>query len=100
MLHSSFHLIDNVVEDDVFKRLTGKNNDKAPDRPRFSDFNRYGSLGIELPMSIIIGIFLGIWIGSMLGSKKLGALGGLVLGLAAVTRTLWKLMCHRNEDRK
>lgn len=61
------------------------------DREQMKLAGRVGSVGIELVIAMLIGWYGGRWLDEKLGTEKTFALIGLVLGLAAGFRSLFRL---------
>ena len=57
----------------------------------------YGTVGLELAISVLFGLFVGQWLDRKLGTRWL-ALLGFGLGLAAGVRTLWRAVKQANEE--
>ena len=49
------------------------------------------SLGLTFPLCIVLGFFLGRWLGAWFGHGGVGQWIGLMLGIAAAFRELYKL---------
>ena len=61
------------------------------DREQMKLAGRVGSVGIELVIAMLIGWYGGRWLDEKLGTSKTFALIGLLLGIAAGFRSLFRL---------
>ena len=57
----------------------------------------YGTVGLELAISVLFGLFVGQWLDRKLGTRWI-VLVGFGLGLAAGVRTLWRAVKQANEE--
>lgn len=57
----------------------------------------YGTVGLELALSVLLGLFVGSWLDRKLGTRWI-ALVGFGFGLAAGVRTLWRAVRQANQD--
>jgi ATP synthase protein I len=62
----------------------------------WKDVGRYGTVGLELALSILVGLFAGRWLDAKLGSAPWLTLTGLGFGLAAAIRTLYRAVQAAN----
>jgi ATP synthase protein I len=53
-------------------------------------FASYGSVGIELVLSIVVGLFGGRWLDERLGTGGILGVVGLVVGVVAGFRAVWR----------
>ena len=58
----------------------------------------YGTIGIELALSVFVGLFGGQWLDGKLGTEPWLTLAGLVLGAAAGFRSLWRVVAKANRE--
>lgn len=61
-------------------------------QPAYRDFGRFGTIGLEIALSIFLGMFIGYWI-----DEKIGVMGpflaiGFALGLAAAIKAVMRVM--------
>ena len=57
----------------------------------------YGTVGLELAISVLFGLFVGQWLDRKLGTHWI-AMAGFGLGLAAGVRTLWRAVKQANQE--
>ncbi len=57
----------------------------------------YGTVGLELALSVLLGLFVGSWLDRKLGTRWM-TLVGFGFGLAAGVRTLWRALRQANEE--
>ncbi|MCC6898161.1 MAG: AtpZ/AtpI family protein [Polyangiaceae bacterium] len=57
----------------------------------------YGTVGLELALSVLFGLFVGSWLDRKLGTHWI-ALVGFGFGLAAGVRSLWRALVQANRD--
>ena len=65
----------------------------------FQDLRLYGSLGIEMTASVLIGTFMGYWADKWLGTKPWLLIVGFILGAAAGFRNLFRLIAREDGDK-
>jgi len=71
------------------------------DRKRLvGDLRLYGSLGIEMAASVLIGTFIGYWIDKWLGTLPWILIIGFVFGAAAGFRNLYRFISREDRDKK
>jgi F0F1-type ATP synthase assembly protein I len=59
---------------------------------------RYGTVGLELALSILVGLLLGQWLDKKLHTHGVLTLIGLGYGLAAAVRVVWRALKQANRD--
>ena len=59
---------------------------------------RYGTVGLELALSILVGLFGGQWLDKKLGTHGILTLVGLAYGLAAGGRALYRALKSANQE--
>jgi len=59
---------------------------------------RYGTIGLELSLSILVGLFLGQWLDAKLHTHGVLTLIGLGYGLAAAVRVVWRALKQANRE--
>lgn len=64
------------------------------------DLRLYGSLGIEMAASVLIGTFIGYWIDKWLGTSPWILIIGFVFGAAAGFRNLYRFISREDRDKK
>ena len=57
---------------------------------------RYGTVGLELALSVLVGLFGGQWLDKKLGTHGILTLVGLGYGLAAGARAVWRALKRAN----
>ena len=57
---------------------------------------RYGTVGLELALSVLVGLFGGQWLDKKLGTHGILTLVGLGYGLAAGARSVWRALKRAN----
>jgi hypothetical protein len=73
-------------------RVIRRNGDVDPgERALWGDLM---SLGLAFPLCIVLGFFLGRWIGGWFGHPERGQWVGLVWGIVAAFRELYKVHCR------
>ena len=65
----------------------------------FQDLRLYGSLGIEMAASVLIGTLMGYWADKWLGTKPWLLIVGFILGAAAGFRNLFRLIAREDGDK-
>jgi ATP synthase protein I len=63
------------------------------------DLRLYGSLGIEMAASVLIGTFIGYWIDKWLGTLPWILIIGFVFGAAAGFRNLYRFISREDLNR-
>jgi len=58
----------------------------------------YGTVGLELAISVLFGLFVGQWLDRKLEAGGWVTLVGFGLGLAAGVRALWRAVRQANEE--
>jgi F0F1-type ATP synthase assembly protein I len=56
----------------------------------------YGTVGLELGLSVLVGVLGGQWLDTRLGTEPWLMVAGLVLGAVAGFRTLWRALAKAN----
>ena len=64
------------------------------------DLRLYGSLGIEMTASVLIGTFIGYWIDKWLGTSPWILIIGFIFGAAAGFRNLYRFIAREDRDKK
>jgi F0F1-type ATP synthase assembly protein I len=59
---------------------------------------RYGTVGLELALSILVGLLLGQWLDKKLHTHGVLTLIGLGYGLAAAVRVVWRALKQANRE--
>jgi len=59
---------------------------------------RYATVGLELAASVLIGLFGGQWLDKKLGTHGILTLVGLVYGVAAAARVVWRALKSANRE--
>ena len=59
---------------------------------------RYGSVGLELALSVLVGLFGGQWLDKHFGTHGILTLVGLAYGLAAGARAVWRALKSANRE--
>ena len=59
---------------------------------------RYGSVGLELALSVLVGLFGGQWLDRHFGTHGILTLVGLAYGLAAGARAVWRALKSANRE--
>jgi F0F1-type ATP synthase assembly protein I len=57
---------------------------------RSKAFMKYGSVGLELFLSVLMGLYAGRWLDTKLGTRGGFALFGFVIGIVTGFRFLWR----------
>ena len=63
------------------------------------DLRLYGSLGIEMAASVLIGTFMGYWADKWLGTQPWILIVGFVFGAAAGFRNLYRFISREDQNR-
>ena len=63
------------------------------------DLRLYGSLGLEMAASVLIGTFIGYWADKWLGTRPWILIIGFVLGAAAGFRNLYRFVSREDLDK-
>ena len=58
----------------------------------------YGVVGLEMGVSVALGIAGGMWLDGKLGTRRVFGMVGLLLGVAAAFRALWRIMARARRD--
>jgi ATP synthase protein I len=58
----------------------------------------YGTVGLEIVLSILVGFFLGRWIDSKLGTEPVFTVIWIGFGVAAAGRSLWRAWKNMQAD--
>ena len=66
----------------------------------FREWMRYGNLGIEMLVSVLIGAFGGYGMDSLLHTRPWLMIVGFILGSVAGFRSLFRLLNQENKKRK
>jgi F0F1-type ATP synthase assembly protein I len=56
----------------------------------------YGTVGLELALSVLVGVLGGQWLDTRLGTEPWLMVSGLLLGAVAGFRTLWRALDKAN----
>ena len=59
-------------------------------------FGRLANLGLFVVAALLVGLFLGTTADSLLGTRGVGAVGGLILGMAAGFREFYRIFAGMN----
>jgi ATP synthase protein I len=59
---------------------------------------RYGTVGLEFALSILVGLFAGQWLDKKLGTHGILTLVGLAYGLAAGGRAVYRALKSANRE--
>jgi ATP synthase protein I len=59
---------------------------------------RYGTVGLELALSVLFGLFVGQYLDKKLGAHGIITLVGLASGLGAGTRAVWRALKSANRE--
>ena len=59
---------------------------------------RYGTVGLEFALSILVGLFAGQWLDKKLGTHGILTLVGLAYGVAAAVRVVWRALKSANRE--
>jgi len=59
---------------------------------------RYGTVGLELALSVLFGLFAGQWLDKKLGAHGILTLVGLASGLGAGGRAVWRALKSANRE--
>lgn len=59
---------------------------------------RYGTVGLELALSVLVGLFGGQWLDKKFGTHGILTLVGLAYGLAAGARAVWRALKSANRE--
>lgn len=62
----------------------------------WKDVGRYGTVGLELVLSVLFGMFLGRWLDGKFGTGQWLTLIGLAFGLAAGIRAVLRALRRAN----
>ena len=60
----------------------------------WKSYGRYGTVGIELFLSIVVGFLAGRWVDGKVGGHGWFTIGGVVFGLIAGFRAMYKVAKH------
>jgi len=63
------------------------------------DIRLYGSLGIEMAASVLIGTFMGYWADKWLGTRPWILIIGFIFGAAAGFRNLYRFISREDRNR-
>ncbi len=69
------------------------------DPKRMVELGRASAIGLEVALSVVLGLLGGAWLDRKLGTKPLLMFVGLVLGMIAAGRSLYRLAKGRPIDR-
>ena len=58
----------------------------------------YGTIGLELALSVFVGLYAGQWLDGKLGTDPWFTLAGLGFGAAAGFRSLWRALDKMNRE--
>ena len=75
-------------------------NHRKERKEAFSALTTYGTIGIEMGLSLVIGLGIGYWIDGRLGTKPVFTFVFMMFGLISGMRrlyTLWKKIEKENE---
>lgn len=67
-------------------------------QPYWKGYGRYGSVGLELALSVLIGLFGGQWLDRKLGTAPWLMWIGLGLGIVAGYRAIWGALRRANRE--
>ena len=59
---------------------------------------RYGTVGLEFAVSVLLGLFAGQWLDKKLGTHSICTLVGLGYGFAAGARFVWRALQRANRE--
>jgi len=65
----------------------------------FKDLRLYGSLGIEMAVSVLIGTLMGYLLDKWLGTRPWILIIGFIFGAAAGFRNLFRLIAREDHDK-
>jgi F0F1-type ATP synthase assembly protein I len=71
---------------------------QKPGKTPWKQYGRYGSLGIELILSMAVGYYVGRWIDFRLGSTPWLALLGFLVGVYAGFRQIFRAAKRMTEE--
>ena len=75
--------------------------DNNPDQPTpWRRYLRFSSLGIELGLCVMIGLIGGQWLDKKFGTEPWLLLAGLLIGLAAGFRSMFRALKELNKPQK
>lgn len=69
-------------------------------QPYWKGFGSYGSVGLELALSVLVGLFGGRWLDSKLGTAPWLTWIGLGFGIVAGYRSIWRALKQANREAK
>jgi ATP synthase protein I len=69
-------------------------------QPYWKGYGSYGSVGLELALSVLVGLFGGRWLDSKLGTAPWLTWIGLGLGIIAGYRAIWLALKQANREAK
>ncbi len=61
-------------------------------------FGRLANLGLFVVAALLVGLFLGTTVDSILGTRGVGAVAGLLLGMAAGFREFYRIFARLADD--
>lgn len=71
--------------------------EKKERKELLQDFERYGGLGIELVVAVLLGVFIGHWLDLRFKTDPWLTIIGFVLGTAAGFRNIYRLIKEDHE---
>jgi len=84
----------------VRKRI-GEKEDKAETRRQLRTATRVGAVGLEMGIAVAVGFLLGNWLDGKFDTTPYLGLIGLLLGVGAAGKALWRTarkLEEKNED--
>ncbi len=67
-------------------------------QPQWKGFGSYGTVGLELALSVLVGLFGGQWLDKKFDTHGVLTLVGLGFGLAAGIRAVWRALQRANRE--
>ena len=69
-------------------------------QPYWKGYGTYGSVGLELAISVLLGLFGGRWLDGKLGTDPWLTWIGLGLGVVTGYRAVWRALKQANREAK
>ncbi len=69
-------------------------------QPYWKGYGTYGSVGLELAVSVLLGLFGGRWLDSKLGTGPWLTWFGIILGVVTGYRAVWLALRRANQEAK